>query len=96
MPLEELIEKPTVLIDTLHNLHYRSGNAQHAKGVLVGVVGTLMAIGFTYRSAIELCSKYAPKRVYIDGVPESWLADMKIDLNNQPNPTFWTRAEGRI
>lgn len=67
----------TQLRDTLYNLHQNSGASdEYRKGVLVGVVGALMACGYTWRAAINTVAANLPDTGAIltpeRTVPPSW------------------------
>jgi hypothetical protein len=83
--------------DTLWNMHYQSGGGSaYAKGILVGIVGALMSVGMEFDRALALCSKSAPKHVYPDCCPESWLDAFGLPEANRTGNKFWTRTEGRV
>lgn len=85
-----------VLIDTLHIMSYDSGAcAAQAKGILVGVVGAMVAFGMNCQDAIALCSKLAPKLIVPESVPEAWQNDMRINgVVAVGHRTAWQRSEG--
>lgn len=84
---------PVTLKDTLNNMAPGAGESNFAKGVLVGVVGTLMAAGLSFADAIKLASDHAPKRVMFDSVPPSWFEDFGI--TDPPTAAgVWVRSRG--
>lgn len=64
----------TMLKDTLYNMDSHSGaSTEYSKGLVVGVVGTLMAAGFKFDDAIDTIAQYMPnKRTTRLTVPPSW------------------------
>lgn len=80
------------LKDALHNLDARENGDDHeySRGVLVGVVSTLMATGMEFDKAIQLVWQLAPGKIPKERVPESWqihFADRwrKRDEESQPS-----------
>lgn len=70
----------TVLKDTLYNLSPHSGgNAEYARGILVGTVAGLMSQGMTWEDAIHLCSDNAPDTVIPGCIPPTWQREFGID-----------------
>ena len=65
----------TVLRDTLHNLSTGENGEDHryGQGLLVGVVGTLLACGMTFEDACQLAWQHMPDDVHPDRVPGSWI-----------------------
>lgn len=61
-----------LLKDVLYNLHKLAGDPNYGKGVLVGVVTTVMALGCTYQEAVEFVSRYLPAQLDSDAVPDCW------------------------
>lgn len=50
-----------MLRDALYHMDYRSGASEdYAKGLVVGVVSTLMAEGFSFEEAIDTVAQYMP------------------------------------
>lgn len=72
----------TRLKDTLHNAHPINVNsperAEYARGVLVGVVGTLMAMEMEFEDAVGII-RNTQKPISDKAIPESWLTDFGID-----------------
>ena len=66
------------LIDTLYNLSEKSGSStDYGRGVLVGVVCTLMAQGRTLQQAVAEVKKYLPEDWRLECIPSSWQEDFK-------------------
>ena len=63
-----------MLKDALHNLSARENgdDHSHARGVLVGVVSTLMACGMTFEDATQLAWQCAPPDCHYKRFPDSW------------------------
>jgi len=59
---------PQVLPAGEHN-----GGTQYAKGLLVGAVSALMAMGFTWEDAVNAASEQSPITVALARIPEGWL-----------------------
>ena len=89
------ITKPVTLKDTLNHLApgASDGDSAHARGVLVGVVGALMATGLSWAAAIKVASDHAPRRVIADSVPPSWLKDFAV-IGPVSNANEWVRSTG--
>ena len=66
----------TMLKDALHNLDGASGASdEYCKGLVVGVVATLMAAGMTYPRAIALVIRDMPDGVSPERLPEAFRSD---------------------
>lgn len=63
-----------MLRDALYNMDYHSGASEdYAKGLVVGVVSTLMAEGFSFEEAIDTVAQYMPNtKTTRLTVPPSW------------------------
>ncbi len=76
------------LKDALHNLHYRENgeNHEHGKGVIVGVVATLMSTGMSFESAAQLVWQLIPNQSHFKRFPESWVDNFiqKIEPSTIP------------
>lgn len=65
--------REVILKDVLHNLHPRSGaTPEYARGILVGVVATLMATGKSFEQASALAWQLMPLEIMPGSVPDSW------------------------
>jgi hypothetical protein len=61
------------LVDVLANWCPDSGASQeYNKGIAVGVVSTLMAMGYAFDAALAELAKHAPSTFH---VPDSWTED---------------------
>jgi hypothetical protein len=77
------LKNPTALKDTLHNLASDSGaSTDYCTGIVVGVVGALMATGKSYSDAISIVAANFPAKHYNPriAVPESWVPDLMTEL----------------
>ncbi len=92
-----MIVQPAPLNDTLHNMHYRSGaDSAYARGVLVGVIGTLLAVGMDFDRAIHLASISAPNKIVPNSVPESWRPQFGLPPERcTEGSAYWLRSEGK-
>lgn len=64
----------TILRDALYNMDHHSGASEdYAKGLVVGVVSTLMAEGFSFTEALDTVAQYMPNtKTTRLTVPPSW------------------------
>ena len=86
----------TTLRDTLHNMHPDAGrDADYARGILVGVVGGLMATGLSWAEAMKVVSENAPKTVVAGCVPQSWFGAFGLTEAVADGRREWERSEGR-
>ena len=77
------IEPPTyvsavVLRDALYNVHPDAGDNKYpySRGVVVGVVSALVAVGFTYEQAIKILRATLPEVHRPGSIPPSWADDI--------------------
>lgn len=73
-----LIQNPVTLKDALYNLVPKSGASdEYCKGLIVGIVSSMMACGVSYKDAIAHLAIHLPldpeTRI---AVPPSWEADV--------------------
>ena len=72
----KLLKKQVVLKDTMYNFHPTSGASdEYCKGLLVGVVGALMATGMSWNDAIAHAAINMPDGARMQentSVPFSW------------------------
>jgi hypothetical protein len=60
--------------EALHNLSEKSGaTTEYAKGLLVGVVSTLMALGYDFQNAFKECWTRFPSDFRIKAIPPEWI-----------------------
>ncbi len=85
-----------ILRDTLYNMHPDAGgNAEYARGILVGAVGGLVATGMDWSEAMEAASDNAPKTVLAGSVPQSWFGAFGLTGAEADGRRTWERSEGR-
>jgi hypothetical protein len=75
------VKNPVILKDALYNLNPTSGaNGDYCKGMVVGVVAALMAMGFTFKDALRQVAENFPmygKRIDRKSViPEAWYNEL--------------------
>lgn len=75
-----------VLKDTLFNCSKQCTSSErcsmtYAKGILVGVVSTVMASGMPFEEACELIQKFLPADFDHSCVPESWQRNFPVQSN---------------
>lgn len=67
----------TLLKDALYNLSSDSGaNADYCKGIVVGMVSTLMAIDSTFPQALQRVERNLPANLSKDCWPKAWLPEL--------------------
>lgn len=67
------IEHSNLIADALYYASPRSAcSTQMGHGVVVGVVSTLMAMGYDFYAAIEKVALLLPSDVAIGAIPEAW------------------------
>ena len=67
---------PVVLVDTLNNLMPMSGaTEEYNKGIVVGIVGCLMAQGLTFLQAADVVACYLNNGANLHA-PEGWKAEI--------------------
>lgn len=78
----------TLLRDAITNFWVQSGaDDTYCKGLLVGVVSTLMATGMTFEEALHCAAQYWPADTRLlteANVPESWLSTLNR-IMEKPN-----------
>lgn len=85
-PPERWLPKTTLIRDALYNTSNQSGSSpEYAKGVVLGVVSTLMAAGCDYDTAIKFVSRHLPHGVTNDRVPKDWLVDLEMMPPSEPS-----------
>jgi hypothetical protein len=69
------LKYPTTLKDCLYNFHPSSGsNPVYNKGLIVGAISGLMAVGYTFEDACQLVNENLPSQNNLDvSLPESWI-----------------------
>lgn len=76
--------EPTLIRNTLYSMHTSSGASdEYRKGILVGVMGVLTALGMTYTDALKLCASYLPDtgtRISPKSVPQCWFVDLGKEM----------------
>jgi hypothetical protein len=66
--------------DTMYNLHPTSGASdEYCKGLLVGVVGALMAVGMSWDEAISHAAINMPDGARMHCTPESWVDRVMVE-----------------
>lgn len=69
--------------DALYNLHPRSGaSEQYGRGIVVGIVTTIMADGVEFDTALKSVCRMCPKAARIACFPEEWRAQAQRNLSN--------------
>ena len=62
-----------ILRDALYNADCSSGSdARYAKGVIVGAVCGIMAVGYTFERALEMVKADMPRNPMEGVMPEGW------------------------
>jgi hypothetical protein len=85
-----------LIADALHNMSPDAGaTPEYARGVLVGAVSALMAVGMSFDRALHLCSLQAPRVIMPMTVPPSWLKGFDIKAKPAAAATVWRRDAGR-
>ncbi|MHA1948315.1 MAG: hypothetical protein ACW99G_03605 [Candidatus Thorarchaeota archaeon] len=74
----------TVIKDALYNLADKAGSKHgYARGVLVGVIATLIANGQDFEEAVTTVKQYIPKDIDPKRIPEGWEENFK-DFTKPP------------
>jgi len=72
--MERTLKVDTIMVkDALYNLHPDSGSSEeYAKGILVGVMSGLVAVGIEFDTAWNICRHNLPEKVMPNVFPKSW------------------------
>jgi hypothetical protein len=74
------IKHSNLLRDSLYNLNPKSGaNTEYCKGIVIGTVSALMAMGFDFQDALAQVCNHLPEYrwEFAQVFPDSWLADVR-------------------
>lgn len=79
---------PNILRDALENMNPATkSDPQYAKGILLGVISTLMAQGKDFDEAAAIAKEHMPAAFYPESVPPCWMETIPT-----PEPPFGTVA----
>ena len=62
-------------------------NKRYGRGVLVGIMGALMAMGRTFEQALNVVKQHCKHPVDMDCIPESWREEWAKPVTPAPEPT---------
>lgn len=84
MPKPAKVRVEARLKDALCNLSPRSGaGVDYNRGLMVGVVSTLMAFGYDFQQAVALLAPMLPPGLHWENLPDAWHVDFQEAIMRQ-------------
>jgi len=74
------------IIDALCLLSPQSGASDdHCRGVIMGIISTLMAFGYDYKQAIATIDRLLPTDFRLNGIPKMYWKDVSLPPSAEVN-----------